>query len=58
MKRMIRLQMDSATKDKLIFGVMHLVDDQELINLVIDLVENRPEELKNQLIIAINRTKQ
>ena len=55
---MIHLQMDSATNDKLIFGVMHLVDDQELINLVIDLVENRPEELKNQLIIAINRTKQ
>ena len=50
--------MDAEDKDRLIFGSLPIVDDQDFITLIIDLVQARHEDMKNALIIAINRTKE
>ena len=50
--------MNEEDKDKLIFGILPVVDDQDFITLIIDLVQARQEDMKNALIIAINRTKE
>ena len=50
--------MNEEDKDKLIFGILPIVDDQDFITLITDLVQARHEDMKNALIIAINRTKE
>ena len=40
------------------YGILHLVDDKDFITFVTDLVQERPHKVKNDLIIAINRTKE
>jgi|TARA_Y100000310_G_scaffold18004_1_gene17771 hypothetical protein len=40
------------------YGILHLVDHKDFITLVIDLVQERPEEIKKNLILALSKTKQ
>lgn len=42
------------------YGILHLVDHKDFITLVTDLVQERPEEIKKNLIqeLTLSKTKQ